>query len=206
MYGLTEATARLSYLPPEQAEAKAGSIGRGIPGVELRIVDEAGRERPRGEQGQLVARGRNITAGYLRAPEETAALLKDGWLWTGDLGYQDADGFIFLVGRAKEMLKIGGHRVSPLEIEQALQRHPDVLEAAVVGAPDPVGEQLAAAFVVRRPGAELSDADLKRHCRGLLAAFKVPKVVAFVDALPKSGAGQVLKNELVLRMTGESTS
>ena len=133
MYGQTEATARLSYLPPERAEDKAGSIGIAIPGVELRVVDEHGRELPPGEVGELVARGANVTPGYLDEPEETAAILHDGWLWTGDLAERDADGFFFHRGRAKEILKIGGHRVSPIEIEQVIARHPDVAEAAVVG-------------------------------------------------------------------------
>ena len=126
MYGQTEATARLSYLPPERADDKAGSIGIPIPGVELRVMDEPAIEAPPGEVGELVARGDNVTPGYLDEPEETAAILRDGWLWTGDLAERDADGFFYHRGRAKEVLKIGGHRVSPIEIEQVLARHPDV--------------------------------------------------------------------------------
>src|SRR3990172_10033213 len=123
MYGQTEATARLSYLPPERAQDKGGSIGVPIPSVELRVVDDGGRELPPGETGQLVARGDNVTPGYLDEPEETAAILHDGWLWTGDLALRDADGFFFHKGRSKEILKIGGHRVSPIEIEHVIAAH-----------------------------------------------------------------------------------
>jgi len=117
MYGQTEATARLSYLPPDRSEDKAGSIGIPVPGVELRVADERGRELPTGEVGELVARGQNVTPGYLDEPAETAAILRHGWLWTGDLACRDADGFLFYRGRANEILKVGGHRVSPFEIE-----------------------------------------------------------------------------------------
>ena len=148
MYGQTEATARLSYLPPESAEEKKGSIGIAIPGVELRVVDEQGRELPRGEIGNLVARGENVTPGYLDEPEETAAILRDGWLWTGDLALRDADGFFFHRGRSKEILKIGGHRVSPIEIEHVVAEHPGVAEAAVIGVAHEIMGEVPSAFVV----------------------------------------------------------
>jgi acyl-CoA synthetase (AMP-forming)/AMP-acid ligase II len=138
MYGQTEATARLAYLPPERGEEKLGSMGIAIPGVELRVVDDAGRELPTGETGNLVARGDNVTLGYLDEPEETAAILHDGWLWTGDLASRDADGFFFHRGRSKEILKIGGHRVSPIEIEHAVARHPDMHQCADDGLFDAV--------------------------------------------------------------------
>jgi acyl-CoA synthetase (AMP-forming)/AMP-acid ligase II len=201
MYGQTEATARLSYLPPSHAESKFGSIGRGIPGVELKILNEQGEEQPVNEVGQLVARGGNITPGYFQAPEDSAAILKNGWLWTGDLGYRDADGFIFITGRAKEIMKIGGHRVSAVEIEQGLCTHPEVLEAAVVGVSDEVGGEAAVAFVVRKEGSSLSDAELKKFCRERLPPYKVPKTVTFVEALPRTSAGKVAKSELKARAT-----
>lgn len=191
MYGQTEATARLSYLPPERAVDKAGSIGRGIPGVTLAVLDEAGRALPAGETGEICARGENVTPGYFRDAAATAEILRDGWLRTGDLGHADADGFIFLTGRARHILKIGGYRVSPLEIEQALAAHPAVLEAAVVGIADPLGGEAAAAFVVVRPGAALTEPELRRFCREGLPAWKVPKVLSFVAALPRTGAGKV---------------
>jgi acyl-CoA synthetase (AMP-forming)/AMP-acid ligase II len=196
MYGQSEATSRLSYLPPERAEDKGGSIGIAIPGVELKVVDGDGVEIAPGEVGHLVARGDNVTLGYLDEPEETAAILRDGWLWTGDLAWRDADGFFFHVGRSKEILKIGGHRVSPVEIEHALERHPEVAEAAVVGLKNDLAGEAAAAFVVRRQGSAVSEVELRRFCRQLLPAFMVPGAIAFVDALPRNQAGKLLRAEI----------
>jgi len=200
MYGQTEATARLSFLPPERGEDKHGSIGIAIPGVELRVVDETGRELPRGEAGHLVARGGNVTLGYLDEPEETAAILHDGWLWTGDLAWRDADGFFFHAGRAKEILKISGHRVSPVEIEPAIARHPEVIEAAVVGVRSELQGDEAVAFVVRRGGSELDEVAVRRFCREGMPPFKVPARVVFVEALPRNESGKLLRGELAVRL------
>ena len=174
MYGQTEATARLSYLPPERGAEKRGSIGRPIPGVTLAVVDDQGRELPPGETGHLVARGGNVTCGYLDEPEATAAILHDGWLWTGDLARRDEDGFFFHQGRSKEILKIGGHRVSPVEIEQVVQRAPGVAEAAVVGRPDDLLGEVPVAYLVAQPGATPDPAELRRFCRERLPALQVP--------------------------------
>jgi long-chain acyl-CoA synthetase len=197
MYGQTEATARLAYLPPERGEEKQGSIGIPIPGVDLRVVDAEGREVPPGAVGELVARGENVTPGYLDAPGESADVFRDGVLHTGDLGYRDSDGFLFLVGRSKELLKVGGYRVSPVEIERVLARHDAVLEAAVAGLPDPMQGEVPAAFVVRRDGHAVSERELRAFCRGALPAHSVPRTVFFLQALPRSGAGKVLKQELM---------
>jgi acyl-CoA synthetase (AMP-forming)/AMP-acid ligase II len=203
MYGQTEATARLSYLPPERAEDKKGSIGIPIPGVQLEVVDDAGRPLAAGEIGHLVARGDNVTPGYLDEPEDTAAILHGGWLWTGDLARRDADGFLFHEGRSKEILKIGGHRVSPVEIEHVVAEHPDVAEAAVIGMKEELMGEVAAAFVVLRPGRAPSEAEVKRFCRERLPAFKVPARVTFVEALPRNEAGKLLRAELAaLRAAG----
>jgi len=196
MYGQTEATARLSYLPPERAEEKKGSIGVPIPGVQLAVVDEAGRELPAGETGHLVARGDNVTLGYFEEPEETAAILHDGWLWTGDLASRDSDGFLFHRGRSKEILKIGGHRVSPVEIEHVVAEHPEVAEAAVVGAPDSLMGELPVAFVVPKPGCSPAVADLQRFCRERMPAWRVPARIAFVTSLPRNEAGKLLRAQL----------
>jgi acyl-CoA synthetase (AMP-forming)/AMP-acid ligase II len=199
MYGQTEATARLSYLPPDRAGDKAGSIGVAIPGVELRVVDEHGRELPPGEVGELVARGQNVTPGYLDEPTETAAILHDGWLWTGDLAYRDADGFFFHRGRAKEILKIGGHRVSPVEIEQVIMRHPDVADAAIVGARDDLMGEVPRALIVTRPGTAPSQADLRRFCLEQMPSYQVPAEFVYVDALPRNESGKLLRADLVAR-------
>ncbi len=199
MYGQTEATARLAYLPPERAQDKAGSIGIAIPGVELQVVDEAGRPLPAGEVGQLVARGANVTPGYLEAPGETAAILHDAWLWTGDLARRDGDGYFFIAGRAKEILKVSGYRVSPIEIENVLAAHPSVAEAAVVGAPDPVQGEVAVAFVVPRKGAAPDPLELRRFCRERLPPYKVPALVELAREIPRNSFGKPLKAELVSR-------
>ena len=196
MYGQTEATARLSYLPPDRAEDKAGSIGIAIPGVQLRVVDNHGRELPPGDVGELVARGHNVTPGYLDEPAETAAILRDGWLWTGDLAYRDTDGFFFHRGRAKEILKIGGHRVSPVEIEQVVARHPGVAEAAVFGVKDGLMGEVPGAAVVPRSGASPSEADLLQFCRERLPAYQVPVKFVLVEALPRNESGKLLRVEL----------
>jgi acyl-coenzyme A synthetase/AMP-(fatty) acid ligase len=202
MYGQTEATARLAYLPPEFGEEKPGSMGIAIPGVELRVVDEAGHELPAGGTGHLIARGDNVTLGYLDEPEETAAILRDGWLWTGDLALRDEEGFLFHRGRARELLKIGGHRVSPVEIEQVVAQHPDVAEAAVVGTPDALMGERAVAFVVARPGAALSVEGLRRFCQERLPAYQVPARFTAVAALPRNEAGKLLRAELAAASSG----
>lgn len=196
MYGQTEATARLSYLPPERAQEKRGSIGIPIPGVELAVVDEQGRALPDGQTGHLVARGGNVTPGYLDDPEGTAGILHDGWLWTGDLASRDADGFFFHRGRSKEILKIGGHRVSPVEIEQVVAEHPDVAEAAVIGLPHALMGEVPVAFVVLRPARSAGPESIQRYCRERMAPYRVPATVHFVTALPRNEAGKLLRSGL----------
>jgi acyl-CoA synthetase (AMP-forming)/AMP-acid ligase II len=199
MYGQTEATARLSYLPPERAQEKRGSIGIPIPGVELQVVDEGGRVLAPGETGHLVARGENVTQGYLGEPEETAAILHDGWLWTGDLALRDADGFFFHQGRSKEILKIGGHRVSPVEIEHVVAGHPAVAEAAVIGVRDDLMGEVPAAFIVPRPGQAPDPEDLRRFCRERMPAYRVPVDFTLVESLPRNEAGKLLRAQLAAR-------
>ena len=198
MYGQTEATSRLSYLPPELAERKKGSVGRGMPGVELAVVDEQGRPVPAGVEGQLIARGDVVMKGYLEAPEETAKAIRDGWLWTGDLATRDADGFVFITGRAKHVLKLGGHRVAPAELERALTSRPGVREAVVVGAPDGLEGEVAIAFVIS-DDQRLDSGALLKHCRSLLPAPRVPKRVVMVSDFPRNTSGKVLVGELQRR-------
>jgi acyl-CoA synthetase (AMP-forming)/AMP-acid ligase II len=191
MYGATEAGARLAYLDPSELPRRVGSIGRAIPGVELAIVKEDGTPAVRGEVGELVARGENIALGYWRQPEETAQAFAGGVYRTGDLAYEDADGFLVLVGRRKEFLKIGAHRVGPWEIEHALAEHPAVAEAAVVGVPHDLLGEAAVACVVAREGHALDETELARWCRARLPEYKVP--VRFVPrgALPRTASGKL---------------
>lgn len=195
MYGQTEATARLSWLPPDRAVDKAGSIGIPIPGVELRVVGADGAELAVGEVGELVARGDNVTLGYLDEPEATRAILHDGWLWTGDLAYRDGDGFLFHRGRARELIKVGGHRVSPGEIEQVVAGAPGILEVGVCGMPDGLLGEVPVAWIVTTSEWE-GEATLRRHCRERLASHAVPAEFIVVDRLPRNEAGKLLRAEL----------
>lgn len=200
MYGQTEATTRLSYLPPARAAEKPGSIGRGMPGVELRVVADDACPLPHGAIGNLIARGDNVTPGYLNDVAATREIIRDGWLWTGDLGYQDEDGFIFLTGRSRDFMKLRGHRVSATEIEDCLCQHPDVSEVAVIGVPDDVEGEIAAAFVVACAGRAPAADALRKFCRDRLAAYKVPKIIRFEKALPRTGRGKPRKADLRLKM------
>ena len=194
MYGQTEATARLAYLPPERFEEKADSIGVAIPGVELRVVDDEGRDAGVNVVGNLVARGESVCLGYLDAAEDTRDILRDGWLWTGDLARRDADGYFFLVGRKRLMLKVAGYRFAPEEVEEHLKEHPAVAEACVVGAPDELTGEAVWAFVVLSSPAD--DAALRRHCAEQLPGYKVPRRLVHLDELPKSPAGKLRRAEL----------
>ena len=192
MYGATEAAARLTYLPPALLNDKLGSIGRSIPEVEIRVIREDGSEAQPGDCGELVARGPNISSGYWNNPQETALRFGPLGYRTGDLGYQDADGDFYLVGRLHDMIKVGANRVGVKEIEDVLHEHPAVHEAAVVGtAHDMLGE-VAVAFVALRD--EIPDAGnaLRAFCADRLASYKVPHRIAILRELPKlPGAGKI---------------
>lgn len=196
MYGATEASARLSFLDPERVLDKLGSVGKAIPGVRVAVEREDGSRASPGEVGEIVAYGDNVMRGYWKDPEGSAHALRGGGYHTGDLGYVDDEGFLYITGRIDHMMKIGGHRVSPIEIERALLEHPDVSEAAVVGVPDGVLGEVPHAFVVPRPGARLSDDGLLEHCRSTLQAHKVPKKVEVVAALPHNESGKVSRSML----------
>jgi acyl-CoA synthetase (AMP-forming)/AMP-acid ligase II len=197
MYGATEASARLSYLPPEDLPRKWGSIGKAIPNVELFVADENGRPLPTGEEGEIVARGSNIMSGYWNHPEETAKVLRNGLYYTGDIGRSDDEGFLYVVGRSKDMIKIGGNRVSAKEIEEALHEHPAVAEAAVIGVPDMVLGEAPKAFVVLRDsfGKDIAE-QLPGFLQSYLALYKIPKLYEIRDSLPKTDSGKILKQKL----------
>lgn len=191
MYGQTEASARLSYLDPDDLFRKAGSVGKAIPGVTLRVVDAEGRPVNVGEVGEIVASGDNIMAGYWGAPELTAGVLKHGSLWTGDLARVDEDGYLYIVGRKSDMIKSGAHRISPREIEDVLLEYPAVHEAAVVGVRDEVlGESIKACVVVK-DGVPCVHQELLAHCHQHLPSYKVPHQVEFLIELPRTANGKV---------------
>jgi acyl-CoA synthetase (AMP-forming)/AMP-acid ligase II len=196
MYGQTEGTARLSYLPPDLLERKLGSIGKGIPGVRLRVQDKEGKIVRPGDVGEIVAEGENVTQGYWRAPEETAASFRDGKLYTGDLATVDEDGFIFLVGRAKDFLKCGGQRISCKQLEQQLLECEDLVETAVIGVPDDVLGEAVKAFVVLRRGLVTTEERLRSFCKKQFPPQLVPREIVVLNGLPKNAAGKVLKEQL----------
>jgi long-chain acyl-CoA synthetase len=191
MYGQTEAAPRITYLPPEKLRQKLGSIGVPLIGVSVKIVDEQQQELPAEATGELAVLGDNVMMGYWRRADEEQEVLRDGMLLTGDLGYVDADGFFFIVGRKKEIIKTGGNRVSVKEVEECLVANENVLEACVVGIPDPLLSEAIQAIVVLKPGTKLSERDLLLHCRRTLADYKVPRRIVYVDELPKQESGKI---------------
>jgi long-chain acyl-CoA synthetase len=191
-YGLSECTV-VCTLNPLHGVRKAGSVGMAVPGVEVAVVDAADALLPAGRAGEVVVRGPNVMRGYLRRPEETAHVLRGGWLHTGDVGRFDDGGYLTLVDRVKDLIIRGGENIYPKEIEDVLYAHPAVLEAAVVGQPDPVFGEQPVAFVALRPGFGLEPDELIEHCRRSLARYKVPRAVYIEQALPKNALGKIAK-------------
>ena len=157
---------------------------------------------PTGERGEIRVRGPQFTKGYRNRPEENARQIRDGWLYTGDIGYYDEDGYMFLVDRKKEMIIVGGYNVYPREIDELLFKHPAILEAATVGVPDSFSGEAVKVFVVRKPGASLSADELLDYCKQNLVKYKWPKHIEFIDALPRSGVGKIDKRALKARAEG----
>jgi acyl-CoA synthetase (AMP-forming)/AMP-acid ligase II len=202
-YGLTESTAALSVMAPEEYApgpdgrlSRLRSVGRALPGTELRVVDEGDQPVPPGEVGEIVARGPQLMRGYWRRPEATAETLRGGWLHTGDVGLLDADGFLHIQDRLKDVIVTGGLKVYPLMVEQVLASHPAVAEAAVIGVPDERWGESVRAIVVPRSGQSATEGELVHHCRERLGGFQCPKSVEFVEALPRTATGKVLKRSL----------
>ncbi len=196
MYGQTEASARLSYLPPADLDRKLGSAGIGIPGVTLKIVDPQGEEQPRGTEGEIVASGDNIMLGYWKNPEETERVKGLAGLRTGDLAVMDDEGFIFIAGRATDMIKSGAHRIGPKEIEDVVEMLPAVAQCAVVGVPDEILGEGIAAFIITREGEGVTDKEVLKHCHKHLPRFKMPGHVRLVDTLPRTPSGKLRRKEL----------
>ena len=191
MYGQTEASARLSYLPSDKLHEKRGSIGIPIPGVKLEIRDKEGSITAPGVTGEICAKGENIMQGYWRNEAKTREVISNGWLQTGDLAHYDEEGFIYIDGRSSEMIKSGGNRISPKEVEEVIQELDGVQEVAVIGMTDKLLGETIKAFVVPIAGAEIGIKAVQLHCRKNLAIYKIPKEVVFVDSLPKTASGKV---------------
>jgi long-chain acyl-CoA synthetase len=184
---------------PHHAQRLA-SVGVAQTPVRVRVVDESGRDQPPGVPGEVVVQGDTVMAGYWRNPQATAVAIRDGWLWTGDIGELDADGFLTLKDRSKDLLISGGSNIYPREVEEVLLTAPGVAEVAVVGAPDPEWGEVVVAFVVRASGSTVSATELDAHCLARIARFKRPRRIEFVESLPKNHYGKVLKTELRQRL------
>jgi long-chain acyl-CoA synthetase len=202
-YGLTEALAS-PVCSPVRGEKKTGSVGMPATDVEIRIVDAEKNDEllPPGEVGEILIRSPQNMSGYWKNPEETESVLRNGWIHTGDLGYLDEDGYLFVVDRKKDVIKVSGFQIWPREVEEVISKHPSVLEAGVAGVPDDYQGEAVKAWIVLRPACNLDAATLQAHCRKELAAYKVPKHIEFCDSLPKSAVGKVLRRVLVEQHNG----
>ncbi len=195
-YGLSETSPVATFNPPER-EPRAGSIGTPIWGVECKLVDPEWRELGEPDAvAEIAIRGHNVMKGYYRRPEETAAVMRDGWFRSGDLARRDEDGYYYIVDRAKDMIIRGGFNVYPREVEEVLMTHPAVSLAAVIGVPDPALGEEVKAIVIKSPGDATSEAELVAWARGQMASYKYPRVVEFRDQLPMTATGKILKREL----------
>jgi long-chain acyl-CoA synthetase len=192
-YGLTETSPMITLVEPERAETKMGSIGRAVPGVEVKIVDETGKEVAIGEPGEIITRGPHVMKGYFRKPEATAARIRDGWLYTGDVGKVEADGYYYHLGRRDDMIITGGLNVYPAEVENLIYTYPGVQETIVFAIPDPKRGHVIGAALVPRPGANVVERELLTFLRGNLANFKVPQKIVVRDSLPRTSSGKLIR-------------
>ena len=196
-YGLTESTGTATMCrPDDDAETIANTSGCAIPDTEVKVVDDDGKEVARGEPGEIVVKGYNVTQGYFEEPEQTAETIRDGWLHTGDIGVMDARGYVKITDRKKDMFIVGGFNAYPAEIENELLRHDDIAQVAVVGAPEARLGEVGVAFVVPKPNRSLDPDLIGSWARSQLANYKVPRKVVVIDALPMNASGKVLKYEL----------
>lgn len=199
-YGMTETTGTIVTLPPEdhspEGTPRMRGAGKPLPWVEMKVVDPTGAEVPRGAVGEIVTCSGANMKGYWNRPEETAKTIRDGWLHTGDAGYMDADGYVYIHDRIKDMIVSGAENVYPAEVESALAAHPAIAEVAVIGVPDETWGEAVKACVVLRPGAEATEAEIVSWARERIAGFKCPRTIDFVESLPRNASGKLLKREL----------
>ncbi|MEY3132023.1 MAG: hypothetical protein RLZ29_360 [Actinomycetota bacterium] len=202
VYGLTETTGVVTMLMHEDHDVDGPkkhllrSCGKPSMGIELKIVNESGKELPAGEVGEIIIRSRQVMKGYWNMPEETAKSIRNGWFYTGDAGYKDKEGYVYIHDRVKDMIVSGGENVYPAEVENALMKHPAIQDVAVIGIPDDRWGEVPLAIVVRKPGVEVTEDDIVAFGRTQLAGFKTPKKVAWADALPRNPSGKILKKDL----------
>jgi fatty-acyl-CoA synthase len=201
-YGLTETCGGDTLMERGRELEKIGSVGRALSQVDIEIRDEEGEVLPAGQEGEICVRGAKVTQGYWHAPDKTAASFFGDWLRTGDAGYLDDEGFLFITDRKKDMIISGGENIASSEVERAIMELPQVQDAAVIGMPSAQWGERPMAFIVTRPGETLTEEDVRAHCRGRLAGFKVPDRVLFEQSLPRSASGKVLKRELRETLAG----
>ncbi len=196
-YGLTEVGTNCFSMTDEESNLKAGSVGKPIFHSQMRLVDpESGQDVPRGEPGELLIRGPHVCLGYWKNPEATAEALRGGWFHTGDMAHQDEDGFYFIVGRYKDMIKSGGENIYAAEVESVFREHPAVADVALIGQPDEKWGEVGLMIVALKPGCRAEEEELLELCRGRLARFKIPRRILFTDSLPYSPYGKVEKAKL----------
>ena len=196
LYGQTENTPAASTLKDHLALEKIGSVGQALPQTELRVVGEFGESLPVGQVGEIVMKGPQVMKGYLKNEEETRRAIRNGWLYTGDLGKMDDDGLLYIVDRKKDMIIRGGENVYPVEVEEVLYQIPELLEAAVVGVPDEVLGEVPKAYAVIKDGESITEEEILSYCRSQLAKYKLPVEVEFLPELPRNASGKVLKHTL----------
>ncbi|PWW32338.1 fatty-acyl-CoA synthase [Cytobacillus oceanisediminis] len=196
-FGMTETSPTLFMLTKEDAPRKRGSIGKPVLFSEYKLIDSEGKEAEKGDVGELAVKGPNIMKEYWNRPDATNEALKDGWLLTGDLAKTDDEGFLFIVGRKKEMIISGGENIYPLEVEQVISQMKGVAEVAVVGNADPLWGEVPAAFIVKENGSVLTESDVLDYCQGYLAKYKIPKKIMFLKELPKNATGKIQKTQLI---------
>ncbi|TKD71285.1 long-chain-fatty-acid--CoA ligase [Pseudalkalibacillus hwajinpoensis] len=196
-YGLSE-SAPTTHVNPPFGERKPGSVGIGFPSTEYKIVDlgEGKTEVPFGESGEIVIKGPQVMKGYWNMPEETANTLRDGWLFTGDIAKMDEDGYVYIIDRKKDLIIASGYNIYPRDIEEVLYEHKSIMEAVVVGVPDPYRGETVKAVIVKKPGATLSEEEVISYCKDQMAPYKVPKMVEFRNELPKTSVGKILRRSI----------
>lgn len=197
-YGLTESSPLITLTEPQDADAKMASIGKTVPGVEIKIVDESGKEVPEGEPGEIITRGPHVMKGYFRRPEVTAERIRGGWLYTGDIGRRDGDGYYYHLGRKDDMIITGGLNVYPAEVENMLCDHPQVEEAVVFPIPDPKRGNVIGAAVALKPGEKIAEKALLGFLRSNLANFKVPQKIKIRASLPRTSTGKIIRDASML--------
>jgi long-chain acyl-CoA synthetase len=197
-YGLTETSPLITLTEPQVADAKMASIGHAVPAIEVRVVDDEGREAPEGEAGEIVTRGPHVMKGYFRRAHATAERIRGGWFHTGDIGTKDADGYFYHLGRRDDMIITGGLNVYPAEVENMLAEHPGIAEAVVFPIADAKRGHVIGAAVMPRPGQKPAEKELLAFLRSNLASFKVPQKIAIRESLPRNATGKVIRDAKVL--------